>query len=55
MSILGRCRGSLAGLDEALRVSDEVRAALEECRQQPHPGAALVGHFQAVANVGGAQ
>lgn len=55
VSILGRCRGSLAGLDEALRVSDEVRAALEECRRQPHPGAALVGHFQAVANVGGAQ
>ncbi len=55
VSILGRCRGSLAGLDEAMRVSDEVRAALEECRRQAHPGAALVEHFQAAVNVGGAQ
>lgn len=55
VSILGRCRGSLAGLEDAMRASDEVRAALEQCRCQPHPGAALVGHFQAVARVGGAQ
>jgi len=55
VSILGRCRGSLAGLDDALRVSDEVCAALEECRRQPHPGAALVEHFQASPHAGGAQ
>lgn len=55
VSILGRCRGSLAGLDDAIRVSDEVRAALEECRRQPHPGAALVEHFQSAVHAGGAQ
>lgn len=55
VSILGRCRGSLAGLDDAMRVSEEVFATLEECRRQPHPGAALVEHFQAAAHAGGAQ
>lgn len=55
VSILGRCRGSLAGLDDAIRASNEVRATLEECRRQPHPGAALVEHFQAAAHVGGVQ
>ena len=55
VSILGRCRGSLAGLDDAVRVSEEVCAALEACRRQPHPGAALVEHFQAAAHAGGAQ
>ncbi|MDG9887154.1 hypothetical protein [Pseudomonas juntendi] len=55
VSILGRCRGSLAGLGDAMRVSDEVRAALEECRRQPHPGAALVEYFHAAAPFGGAQ
>ncbi|MBH3373903.1 hypothetical protein M9Y56_11160 [Pseudomonas juntendi] len=55
VSILGRCRGSLVGLDDAMRVSEEVCAALEECRRQPHPGAALVEHFQAAAHAGGAQ
>lgn len=55
VSILGRCRGSLDGLDDAMRVSEEVSAALEECRRQPHPGAALVEHFRAAACAGGAQ
>ncbi|WP_256816171.1 MULTISPECIES: hypothetical protein [Pseudomonas] len=55
VSILGRCRGSLAGLDDAMRVSDEVRAALEECRRQPHPGAALVERFKSATDVGGVQ
>lgn len=55
VSILGRCRGSLAGLDDALRVSDVVCAALEECLRQPHPGVALVKHFQTAAHDGGAQ
>lgn len=55
VSILGRCRGSLAGLDDAVRVSEEVCAALEACRRQPHPGAALVEHFLAAAHAGGAQ
>ncbi|AYN14294.1 hypothetical protein CHR29_03725 [Pseudomonas monteilii] len=53
ISIQGRCRESLAGLDDALRVSNEVHAALEECQRQPHPGAALVKHFKAAACVGG--
>ncbi|HDS1734155.1 hypothetical protein [Pseudomonas sp. BP8] len=55
VSILGRCRGSLVGLEDAMRASDEVCAALEQCRRQPNPGAALVEHFQIVAHVGGAQ
>lgn len=55
ISIQGRCRGSLAGLDHALRVSDEVSAALEKCQRQPRPGAALVEHYKAAAHVGGAQ
>ncbi|MFJ3075292.1 hypothetical protein [Pseudomonas sp. NPDC087029] len=55
ISIQGRCRGSLAGLDHALRVSEEVSAALEKCQRQPRPGAALVEHFKAAAQVGGAQ
>lgn len=55
ISIQGRCRDSLVGLYDALRVSDEVHAALVECQRQPHPGAALVEHFKAAAQVGGAQ
>lgn len=53
ISIQGRCRESLVGLDDALRVSNEVHAALEECQRQPRPGAALVKHFEAAACVGG--
>lgn len=55
ISIQGRCRDSLAGLDDALRLSDEVHTTLMECQRQPHPGAALVEHFKAIAYVGGAQ
>ncbi|MBJ9978430.1 hypothetical protein IAE35_23875 [Pseudomonas sp. S75] len=55
VSILGRCRGSLAGLDDAMRMSDDVRAALEKCQRQPRPGAALVEHFKAANQVGGTQ
>lgn len=55
ISIQGRCRDSLAGLDDALRVSDEVHAAMVDCQRQPRPGAALVEHFKAAAQVGGAQ
>lgn len=55
ISIQGRCRDSLVGLDDALRVSDEVHAAVVECQRQPHPGAALLEHFKAAAHVGGAQ
>lgn len=55
ISIQGRCRDSLAGLDDALRVSDEVNTSFVECQRQPRPGAALVEHFKAAAQVGGAQ
>lgn len=55
ISIQGRCHGSLAGLDDALRMSDQVHATLVECQRQPHPGAALVEHYKAAAHVGGAQ
>lgn len=55
ISIQGRCHGSLAGLENALRVSDEVHAAMVECQHQQRPGAALVEHFKAAAQVGGAQ
>nr|WP_314658204.1 hypothetical protein [uncultured Pseudomonas sp.] len=55
VSILGRCHGSLAGLDDALRMSEEVRDTLAVCLRQPHPGAALVEHFQTAAHIGGAQ
>lgn len=54
ISIQGRCHGSLAGLENALRVSGEVHAALEKCQRQPRPGAALVEHFKAASQVGGA-
>lgn len=39
ISIQGRCRDSLAGLGDALRVSDQVHATLVECQRQPHSGA----------------
>lgn len=55
ISIQGRCRDSLAGLDDALRMSDEVHTTFVECQRQPRPGAALVEHFKAAAQVGGAQ
>lgn len=55
ISIQGRCHGSLAGLENALRVSGEVHAVLEKCQRQPRPGAALVEHFKAASQVGGAQ
>lgn len=55
ISIQGRCRDSMAGLDDALRLSGEVHATFVECKRQPRPGAALVEHFQAAAQVGGAQ
>lgn len=53
ISIEGRCRDSLAGLPDALRISDEVSAVLLECRHQRHPGAALVEHYKAAARAGG--
>ncbi|MGE8362360.1 hypothetical protein [Pseudomonas sp.] len=55
ISIQGRCRDSLAGLDDALRMSDEVHTTFVECQRQLRPGAALVEHFKAAAQVGGAQ
>lgn len=55
ISIQGRCSGSLAGLSDALRLSNQVHAMLVECQRQPRPGAALVKHFQATAHTGGAQ
>lgn len=55
ISIQGRCRDSLAGLDDALRMSDEVNTTFVECLRQLRPGAALVEHFKAAAQVGCAQ
>lgn len=50
ISIQGRCRDSLAGLGDALRLSGEVHATFVECKRQPRPGAALVERFKAVTD-----
>ena len=55
ISIQERCQCSLDGLDEALRVSGDVRAMLVECQHQSRPGAALLKHFKNAACVGGVQ
>lgn len=55
ISIQGGCYDSLAGLDDALRVSDEVHAKVVELQRQLCPGAALVEHFKAAVGVGGVQ
>lgn len=50
ISIRGRCRDSLAGLEDALRMSGKVQSTLVECQRQPRPGAALVERFKAVTD-----
>lgn len=52
VSILGRCHGSLTGLDDALRISEEVRGTLAECQGQLRPGVALVERFMDAADGG---
>ncbi len=55
ISIQESCHNCLTGLEDALRVSDEVHAVMVEFQQQPRPGTALVEHFKAAARIGGAQ